>query len=387
MTSRPFLSLAIALVMFAQIAQTLYSPALSDISVTFAVSAEMAAQTSSVFFLGFALGVVVWGRVCDRIGRRPAMLGGLALYAAATVLGLSVDTFDALLAVQVLAAFGAAVGSVVTQTALRDRYQGAQLGQVFSVIGIALAAGPAIGLLSGTCLVQLFGYQGTLGGLLMLSLILLVWCGRSLPETLPVRLPAQPLLKTLWRMLKDPSIWRSSFLVAAFNVALFSYYNLAPFQFERLGLAPTLFGYSGVILALGSGLGAWLNKRLLARGFDGRQLSAIAAMVLLIGGLSVQGLLDSGGFVLAMLLVVLAFGMAIPNVLGAALVHYGDCLGSAGALFGLFYYVLIGGALMLAAWFQALGWTLILCGTLAVCLTVRQARTLRRQLSDVGDHA
>lgn len=61
MTSRPFLGLAIALVMFPQIAQTLYSPALADISLTFAVSAEMAAQMLSVFFLGFALGVVVWG--------------------------------------------------------------------------------------------------------------------------------------------------------------------------------------------------------------------------------------------------------------------------------------------------------------------------------------
>jgi MFS family permease len=374
MTSRSFLSLAIALVMFPQIAQTLYSPALGDISLSFAVSPEMAAQTLSVYFLGFALGVVVWGHLCDRIGRRPAMLGGLALYAAAMILGLNVDTFDALLAVQVLAALGAAVGSVVTQTVLRDRYQGAQLGQVFSVIGIALAASPAIGLFSGAALVRCLGYQGVLGGLLLLSLMLLVWCARSLPETLPIRLPAQSLSKTSWRMLKDPWIWRSSFLVATFNVALFSYYNLAPFQFERLGLNAALFGYSGVILALGSGLGAWLNKRLLARGFNGNQLSAVAAMVLLIGGVSVQGLLDGRGFVVAMLLVVLAFGMAIPNVLGVALVRYADCLGTAGALFGLSYYLLIGGALMLAAWSQALGWTLIVCGVLAVCLTVRQAR-------------
>ncbi|WP_053185931.1 MFS transporter [Pseudomonas thivervalensis] len=374
MTSRPFLSLAIALVMFPQIAQTLYSPALADISLSFAVSAEMAAQTLSVYFLGFALGVWVWGRACDRIGRRPAMLGGMALYAAVMMLGLNVDTFEALMAVQAMAAFGAAVGSVVTQTVLRDRYEGAQLGQVFSVIGIALAVSPAIGLFSGAVLVRFFGYQGVLGGLLMLSLMLLVWCARSLPETLVARVPPQPLLKTAWRMLKDPAIWRSSFLVAAFNVALFSYYNLAPFQFKRLGLSTELFGYSGIILALGSGLGAWLNKRLLAQGFGGGQLSAVAAVVLLVGGVSVQGLLDRSGFVVAMLLIVLAFGMAIPNVLGAALAGYRDCLGTAGALFGLFYYLLIGGALLLAAWSQALGWTLILCGALAVCLTVRQAR-------------
>jgi MFS family permease len=374
MTSRYLLNLAIALVMFPQIAQTLYSPALGDISLEFAVSAQMAAQTLSVFFLGFALGVMVWGRLCDRIGRRPAMLGGMALYALATVLALGVGTFNALLALQALAAFGAAVGSVVTQTILRDRFQGAELGQVFSMIGIALAASPAIGLFCGAGLVAFFGYQGVLGALLALSLILLFWSARSLPETLPANLVSQPLLKTLWRMLKDPAIWRSTLLVATFNVALFSYYNLGPFQFERLGLSPRLFGYSGVILALGSGLGAWLNKRLLARGFKGNRLSAIAALMLLIGGVSVQGLLGSPAFVGAMLLIVLAFGVAIPNVLGTALAHYRECLGTAGALFGLFYYLLISGALMLAGWGQALGWTLVLCGALAVCLTVRQLR-------------
>ncbi|MCW1245890.1 MFS transporter [Pseudomonas sp. SAICEU22] len=385
MTSRSLLLLAIALVMFPQIAQTLYSPALADISRVFAVSAQMAAQLLSLFFLGFALGVVVWGRLCDRVGRRPVMLAGLALYVGATVLALNVSSFNALLAFQALAAFGAAVGSVVTQTVLRDRFQGAELGQVFSTIGIALAASPAIGLFSGASLVSVWGYQGVLGALLVWSLLLLLWCVRALPETLPIPLPPAPLLKTLGRMLADPAIWRSSFLVATFNVALFSYYNLAPFQFERLGFSPTLFGYSGVILALGSGLGAWLNKRLLARGYDGEQLSALAAVVLLAGGLTVQGLLDSASFVAPMLLVVLAFGMAIPNVLGAALVHYKDCLGTAGALFGLFYYVLIGGALVLAAWSQALGWTLIACGTLAVGLTARQSLIGKRRSSRAGN--
>ncbi|KNH29931.1 hypothetical protein ACS77_01790 [Pseudomonas syringae] len=52
------------------------------------------------------------------------------------------------------------------------------------------------------------------------------------------------------------------------------------------------------------------------------------------------------------LLVVLAFGMAIPNTLGSALVNYGDRLGTAGALFGLLYYLLIGGGLILATWSQ-----------------------------------
>lgn len=362
------LVLAAALLMFPQLAQTLYSPALGDIGQAFAVAPERAGQTLSVYFLAFALGVVVWGRLCDRWGRRPVMLAGLAMYAAASLLALSVNTFNGLLLAQSIAAFGAAVGSVVTQTVLRDRYSGAQLAQVFSVMGIALAASPALGLFSGATLVAYFGYRGMLAGLLSLALVLWVGCLCGLPETRPASVPTASLSHTLGLMLRDTGIWRSVGLVAAFNIALFAYYSVAPFIFARLGLTATQFGYSGVLLALGSGAGAGLNKRLLKRGVSGEQLVLIAAGVTVIGGLWVVMLQHSWLFVWPMLLVVLAFGMAIPNVLGAALVAYQDRLGTAAAVFGLLYYLVIGAGLSLVAWAQDLGWSLLTCGMAALWL-------------------
>ncbi|VVN16983.1 Inner membrane transport protein YdhC [Pseudomonas fluorescens] len=368
MTSKNLLVLAVALLMFPQLAQTLYSPALGDIGQAFAVGPERAGQTLSVYFLAFALGVVVWGRLCDRWGRRPVMLAGLGLYVAATLLALSVSTFNGLLLAQAIAAFGAAVGSVATQTLLRDRFHGAQLGQVFSVMGIALAASPALGLFSGATLVQYAGYRGMLAGLLVMAAVLWAACVWALPETRPASLPTSPLGQTVGLMLRDAEVWRSVGLVAAFNIALFGYYSVGPFIFTRLGLSAAEFGYSGVLLALGSGLGAWLNKALLKRGMNGEQLVLAAAGVALLGGLSVLLLQDSWLFVWPMLLVVLAFGMAIPNVLGAALVAYQDRLGTAAAVFGLLYYLVIGAGLTLVAWAQDLGWSLLTCGLAALWL-------------------
>lgn len=369
MNGKKILGLTIALLMFPQIAQTLFSPALTDIGQAFAVGPPQVAQILSVFFLAFAFGVVVWGRLCDLIGRRPSMLAGLAMYGCASTVALGVSTFDALLIAQALAAFGAAAGSVVTQTVLRDRFQGAELAQVFSLMGIALAASPALGLFIGASLVHVFGYRGVLGGLVLMSIGLWLWCLRSLPETRPQIVTKPALLQTLSKMLGDLDIWRSAFLVALLNIALFSYYSLGPFEFQRLGLSEQWFGYSGVILALGSGLGAWLNKRLLERGLSGRQRVQMAAALLLVGASFVWLMEQSAFFVLPMLLVVLAFGMAIPNILGSALANYGDRRGTAGALFGLLYYLLIGGGLMLAGWGQALGVTLLGCGVLALLLS------------------
>ena len=171
-------------------------------------------------------------------------------------------------------------------------------------------------------------------------------------------------------MLRDVGIWRSVGLVAAFNIALFAYYSVGPFIFSRLGLSAAAFGDSGVLLALGSGLGAWLNKGLLKRGMNGEQLVLAAAAVALLGGVGVLMLQQSWLFVWPMLLVVLAFGMAIPNVLGVALLGYRDRLGTAAAVFGLLYYLAIGAGLSLVTWAQDLGWSLLACGLAALWLAI-----------------
>ncbi|PHF60914.1 MFS transporter, partial [Priestia aryabhattai] len=76
--------------------------------------------------------------------------------------------------------------SVVTQTMLRDSYQGSDLARVFSVMGVALSLSPVLGLVSGGLLAEQFGYLGVFSGLLVLALMLGGIAGWRLPETRPV---------------------------------------------------------------------------------------------------------------------------------------------------------------------------------------------------------
>lgn len=179
------LTLASSMMMFPQVVETIYSPALTDIAVGFDISAEAAAQTLSSYFFAFAFGVVVWGRLCDVIGRRPVMLLGLGIYLLASIIALFSDTFPLLLAARVIAAFGAAVGSVGTQTAIRDCFTGQELARVFSLMGIAMAISPAVGLLSGTVLTHYWGFQGVFAGLAVLAAMLLGHAAWKMPETRP----------------------------------------------------------------------------------------------------------------------------------------------------------------------------------------------------------
>jgi MFS family permease len=84
-----------------------------------------------VYFIGFAVGVLLWGGFSDRYGRRPALLAGLGVYALGCLMALWATDFSLLLAARIVTAAGAATGSVVTQTVLRDCYSGRQLAGIF----------------------------------------------------------------------------------------------------------------------------------------------------------------------------------------------------------------------------------------------------------------
>ncbi|EPL6455821.1 multidrug effflux MFS transporter [Providencia rettgeri] len=358
--------LAVALMMFPQIVETIYSPALTGIASAFSVNAEQASQTLSLYFFAFALGVVFWGRACDTVGRRPTILAGLLVYGIASMGALFISQFYLLLLLRMLAAFGAAVGSIGTQTAMRDSYQGHELAKVFSIMGIALAISPALGMLLGSSLVSLAGYRGVFIGLAILAIVLLLWSIYRLPETRPENVIKIPFMETFLRMITDKEIMRNVILIAFFNINLFSYYQLAPFSFEQLMLTQQQFGFTGILLALGVGLGSMINRHLLAKKHTSEQLIKLSSAISLVSGCTVFVLMDSVWFVLPVIGVVIGYGIAIPNILAHALNRYGDRKGTAGAILGLLYYIGLAIGLMVAGWSQHLGLVLAISSLVLV---------------------
>ncbi|MTC72659.1 Bcr/CflA family efflux MFS transporter [Providencia sp. wls1914] len=368
------LSLAIALMMFPQIVETIYSPALTDIAAAFQVNADQASQTLSLYFFAFAFGVVFWGRMCDVIGRRPTILLGLFLYGIASVSALFVSHFYGLLLLRMLSAFGAAVGSIGTQTMMRDSFQGHKLAKVFSVMGIALAISPALGMIFGASLVWLGSYRAVFMGLALLASILLLWSCYKLPETKPQNVIKTPFLTTFLHMLGDKRILQNVMLIAFFNINLFSYYQLGPFIFEQLTFNQQQFGLTGILLAFGVGLGSLINRTLLAKTWSPEKLVKLASGLSIVSSGLVYLLQSHIGFVLPIMGIVVGYGIAIPNILAHALDHYQDRKGTAGAILGLFYYLGLALGLMAAGEVQNLGLVLT-TSSLILLLTALKYRT------------
>ena len=159
------------------------SPALPEIARSLGVGNNLVQLSSSVYFIGFALGIFIIGRLSDFTGRRPLVFMGIALYCIASIMCSLSTKIYMLLICRFIQAFGISVGSVLSQAMVRDSFDGFSLANVYASVAISLAFIPSIGLVLGGYIVEYIGWSANFGLLAILSVILLVLCSYYLPET------------------------------------------------------------------------------------------------------------------------------------------------------------------------------------------------------------
>lgn len=347
-------ALLIALVGFPQISETIYTPALPSVASGLQASAYMVETTLAIYFLGFALGVMLWGTISDGCGRRRAMLLGLMVYGIGTVGCAHVASVQALLAWRFLQAFGASVGSVITQTMLRDCYEGAERTKLFAVMSGALAFSPAIGPLMGGFISEFLGWRANFWALALLAIVLGLWSFCSLVETRPrhiERLSWGKISFLFGNMMRDKGLGGHILLIGATNGILFGFYQEAPFVFiEQLGMQPSNYGFFGLLIAAATIFAARVSYRQSGR-FSPQYIIQWGAACVLLGGciftLTVMiGVFDlqALGFpiaIAALFVIFFGIGLIIPNSLSHALKPYHTAAGTAGSIFGGCYYCLI----------------------------------------------
>src|SRR5687767_14077870 len=95
---REFVVLCAALMSCQALAVDAMLPALSTIAHELGVIDENRTQwVITVYIAGLGVGQLFWGLISDRVGRRPVLLVGLALYAAAAALAGMATDFNTLL--------------------------------------------------------------------------------------------------------------------------------------------------------------------------------------------------------------------------------------------------------------------------------------------------
>lgn len=346
----PSLLLMIVLVAFPQISETIYSPSLPDISHALNTTNSAVQLTLSIYFIGFAIGVFCWGWLSDFIGRRPAMLGGLIFYGIGCFMCFYAETITFLLVSRFIQAFGAATGSIITQTILRESVSGSKRHAMFAQISAVIAFTPAVGPLIGGWVDQALGFRAVFFVLVVMSILLFIYTYLRLPETTDIstrkRIAIYPVVK---RILSSPKVLVFGLLIGGINGVLFSYYAEAPFIFiEHFHISPGLYGFLGIFVALASIIGAMISKRLVVN-YKPEKVIHLGCYVMIAGAFLqlIVSILPFSNHVLfssilgTIFILLLGAGIALPNCLSLALVSFQDVIGTAGAIFSLGYYLLV----------------------------------------------
>lgn len=343
--------LIILLLGFPQISETIYTPSLPQITQQLNTSAQLTEMSLSVYFIGFALGVFVWGFAADRIGRRKSMLGGIFLYCLSCLALWQTKTIEGLLILRVVQAFGASVGSVVTQTILRDLYEGKKRQQIFALVSGALAFVPAIGPFIGSQLAALFGWEIGFLFLALLGVGLLFRCLVALPETRPVGTGHVRVSHVAKSILLDKELLIHVLLISFCNGIVFGFYGEAPFLFVNLMQIPLgYYGLFGLVLCIAGLVASFLSHRLNDH-FTPQEIIFGASLCSIFGSTLLCSasfgnffhphatLLEVGYIVLGIGCTFLGIGLTISNSLSIALTRYKETMGTSGSIFGLLYYV------------------------------------------------
>lgn len=346
-------ALIIALVATGPLSTDMYLPALPDIRRAFSVDTAAVQMTLSIFLVGLALAHLILGPLSDRFGRRPVLIGGMALYALASIACVFAPTIELLMAARFVQAFGVCAGGVVGRAVVRDVHGRIEAARMLSHISTATAVAPLVAPLVGGHLAVSFGWASVFWAMAAIGLFVFVATLLVLPET-----NAQPKADALnprrfaanYKTLLASSNYRAYLFTTAFCFSgLFAFISGSSFVLiETLGMAPDHFGFAFGFVVVGFMVGSHLSGRWVKRLGIERLVAIGGRMAMLVGlvalGLNALGPVSVFSVVAPMALYLACVGMILPSAMAGAIAPYPTMAGAASALVGFVQMFMAAGA-------------------------------------------
>lgn len=261
-------------------------PALDALARDLSVSGNDRQFVIGVFLLTGGIGSLVPGALADRFGRRPILLGAVAVYIVLSTLSALAPSYDALIAVRAAQGFFAAGIVALPPAIIRDRVGGDKMARMMSLIFVIFLMVPAVAPTIGEGILHTFGsWRAIFAAMAVLGVVMGTWVFVRLPESLTEdnRQPiiARTIAANMTRALTQPSVAGYVLGSALVFGALFGFINSSQQLITETFGAGDIFPKVFAICAGSMALASWSNSRIVER-FGARRVSHTALFAFIV---------------------------------------------------------------------------------------------------------
>lgn len=247
----------------------------------------------NALFLGFGVGVFMYGFIADSIGRRKPTLFAFGIYALGTVICMQSSSMTEMVIGRGFQGFGAAGPYVLAITIIRDTYTGRKMAKVMSLVQMIFIGIPIVAPFAGQLVLLFAGWRSIFTALLFFGILTASWFWLRQPETLSPtdRLPLS--VEKVWQntleVLRRKQTRSYLISMALATGAFIAYLSTAQQVFQDIYNTGTRFPIVFASLATAIGLSSWLNSRwvealgmsrLLNRALAGVTVASIGYLIL-----------------------------------------------------------------------------------------------------------
>lgn len=335
---------------FLPLSLQIFFPALPDVKAEFMTTEAIANLTVSLPLFVMAFASLFYGSLSDRYGRRPVLLGSIALFVVGSVFAALTENIALLIAGRVLQAAGGGGGLGLARTIARDVFGADRLVKVISYLTIAYALGPMISAPIGGVLVDYGGWRAVLVSAGAFGALLGVVCWRVMFETHTNRSLAGVRFTPVqdYRRLFANAKFSAYVLQSGFSTGVFFTMAAATsfLMIEYLGRPAGEFGRYFMFFPAGFITGSIISSRLAGRVSPEKMVFA-GSVILAVASLTQAGFLFAGivtplTIFIPGYFVILAQGISLPNAQSGAIVVAGPMAGT-GSGIGVFIQLLAAG--------------------------------------------
>ena len=223
----------------------------------------------SLLFLGIAFGQLFYGPISDSYGRKPSIYIGFFIFIFGTLLSLFSSSLPLMLVGRFIQGFGIAGPRIISVALVRDRFGGAEMAKIMSVVMAIFIVVPILAPALGQVILMFAEWQYIFVFFLFYAVVLLVWFRIRMPESLSEADKHQLSFSRVFRVTLEILKNRKSLgyiIAAGFVSSLFlGYLNSSQQLFQdTYGLGEN-YAFVFALLALSVGLGSVLNGQLLVK--------------------------------------------------------------------------------------------------------------------------